>query len=273
MDDALTMTEEKLAAIGTLFKYRDAKPEYQWESLEEQYLYLPNPRSFNDPFDSNIFMRYDLLSYEEKYQLSNSFVREGHSDVKGHLREALIKQVINTIDNPERHDGAMQQWVDRMVARMRVFCACPDRDNILLWSHYANNHTGFAIGFDTMQLHQLWKDSGGLLLGHALYREEYPTLLPPGDDRMRQEKTTAIVMNIKSDIWHYENEIRLTMWDAPEKVSFKPELINQIVLGCKMNTSSRRRMLDLVAKKYPHATVYQAKPRRYAFALDFDQLM
>ncbi len=267
------MTEESLAALGILYKYRDSNNKYHWELLEKQELFLPNPRSFNDPFDANIGMRYDLLSNEDKIKMCDSYVRTQYPTADFFLRQHKIKELTRLMTDPESHDLMMQQWVDRLVSKMRVFCVCPERDNILLWSHYSYNHTGFAIGFDSMQLHSLWKENGGLILGHALYRKEYPELLPPSiKDAKSEEKITAIIMNLKSEVWAYEKEVRLSMFDGPEKAHFSPLLIKEVVLGCEMKEPDRNKMLKLIDAKYPHTSVYQAKKRRFAFALDFTKL-
>jgi Protein of unknown function (DUF2971) len=270
----LKMTEESLAAFGILYKYRDAKCPRNWEILEKQELWFPTPDTFNDPFDANIGMRYDLLPDDIINQIIEGHIARTHPGAGYFLRQALIKQLTERMKDPVAHDDAMRQWMNRLISKMRVFCICPEPDNILLWSHYGNNHTGFAIGFDAMKLHALWKSSGGFLMGHVAYAPEYPILLPPvslNKNIINSDIITSI-LNIKSDIWAYEKEIRMTMFDGPQKVSFTSTLISEVVLGCKMEPKHQEKMLNLMDGKYPHANVYRAKLHREAFALEFDTL-
>ena len=267
------MTEEILASYGTLYKYRDADNSWSWATLTNQELYLANPREFNDPFDANVLLRYDLAPKEFKRKICENYITEVHPGAGQFLREKLMATLLERMDNPAIHDAAMQRWIDSLISKIRMVCLCPDRDNILLWSHYAKNHTGFAIGFDAVQLYALWRTNNGFILGHVLYREEYPVLYPPNiDDMDAREKIITIIMNIKSHIWEYEKEIRLTMFNGPQKANFAPDLINDIALGCNIKPENQRKILKIVDEQYPHATVRRAKLRRGAFALDFDRL-
>lgn len=273
MSEHKKMTVEVLAELSTLYKYRDAKSKWNWAVLENQELWLPNPTTFNDPFDANIGMRYDLLPpgiIDEmvEQQVKSMFPNAGHNLLQGESSRLRSKLM-----DPEIHDEAMQRWMQRLISKMRVFCVCPDRDNILLWSHYANNHTGFAIGFDAMGLHAIWQASRGLQMGYVAYRDSYPILLPAASgDNQTKENIITTIMSVKSKVWEYEKEIRMTMFDGPEKVGFPPELVTEVVMGCKMDAEDQHRMLDLMDAKYPHAIVYRAKMQRSAFALAFDKL-
>lgn len=42
--------------------------------------------------------------------------------------------------------------IKNSVQNTGVICFSSSKNNILLWSHYANGHTGFAVGFDTQKL-------------------------------------------------------------------------------------------------------------------------
>jgi Protein of unknown function (DUF2971) len=268
------MTEAKLAAHEVLYKYRNADDKHHWEILENQEIYFANPSSFNDPFDSNIYMRYDLLPQEEIDKRVEEAAFAIHPTGGYHLIQGEIKRIKEGMLTPERHDEAVRKWMNNWVSKMRVFCICPERDNILLWSHYSYNHTGFAVGFDPIKLYNLCNANGGYQTGYVAYKEEYPILLPPkGDDRKAQGEIMTNVMNVKSSVWEYEQEIRMTMFDGPQKALFESDLIKEIVIGCKMAPKYQERLLRVATEKYPHASVYRAKLSRGEFALDFDKLI
>lgn len=268
-----SMTLESLAALGTLYKYRDADDSRHWEMLEKQEVWFPLPTTFNDPFDANIGMRFDLLPEERLIALAERKIREEQPGAGYFLRKKAINDFLKWVHDPVTHDKAMATWIQRLTSKMRVFCVCPDRGNILLWSHYSRNHTGFAVGFETSKLHQLWQNNHGFQMGHVAYKANYPIMLPPtNEDKEAKANMITTIMNVKSSIWAYEREIRLTMFDGPQKSSFDPDLIKEIALGCRISPNNKERMLKLVDETYPHASVYQAKLSRDTFSLDFDKL-
>ena len=68
-----------------------------------------------------------------------------------------------------------------------------------MWSHYANNHEGFVIGFDSK--HTFFEYG----VVEVLYREERPYLNPI------QTEQDASVFYTKSNDWKYEEEYKKSM--------------------------------------------------------------
>jgi hypothetical protein len=48
-----------------LYKYRDWGNKNHKNLIKKQEIYFPKPSEFNDPFDGNIPVRWDLMTYEE----------------------------------------------------------------------------------------------------------------------------------------------------------------------------------------------------------------
>jgi hypothetical protein len=76
----------------TLYKYRDWNNKYHRKLISKQELYFPKPSEFNDPFDGNIPVRWDLLSFEDCYEknlelMSIALKGEDENRVKKFVRE------------------------------------------------------------------------------------------------------------------------------------------------------------------------------------------
>jgi hypothetical protein len=74
----------------------------------------------------------------------------------------------------------------------------PHSDNILMWSHYAENHRGVCLEFD----------ASVRLFGSAMavqYRKDYPSFT------VNVQNADGVLQTIltKSDVWSYENEFRI----------------------------------------------------------------
>lgn len=98
---------------------------------------------------------------------------------------------------------AIQQRVDAQIGILS-FSAC--RENILLWTHYANRHYGVCLEFDMVQ----WtKDKR---LGYELDSVKYCTtrpLLTLSQPEQAETKTLEKVAFTKHQDWEYEKEWRM----------------------------------------------------------------
>jgi len=72
-------------------------------------------------------------------------------------------------------------------------------DNILMWSHYAQNHEGFVLGFDSN--HEYFQHG----VSKVIYSDQRPYFDPT------QSKQDASIFYTKSKDWSYEEEYRKSM--------------------------------------------------------------
>ncbi len=66
-----------------------------------------------------------------------------------------------------------------------LFSLSADPYNILMWSHYSLNHSGFVIGFDTKSLSN---DYDFDYIEPMIYQQEYPIILGQDDTTMQFHK-------------------------------------------------------------------------------------
>ncbi|AIZ65393.1 hypothetical protein PK28_17120 (plasmid) [Hymenobacter sp. DG25B] len=270
------MNSAKLAAHGVLYKYRDANNRHHLDILRSQQIWLADPATFNDPFDSRLLVRFDLMPDTERIQWLNKMMKAHHPLAGDFLIRSLVEKAEKALLDSATHDAASRLWVRNFVSKMKVFCVCPEKDNILLWSHYAYNHTGFAIGFDPIKLENLIKQNQGFTTGYVAYRDRYPTLQMPlnSSAQVLKEDLIASLLNVKSRHWAYEKEIRMVTFDGPSSISFTPDLVTEIVLGCQVgeNSGAERELLRIAAEQYPDTAVYRAQMSRDSFTLEFNRV-
>ena len=72
------VTEKELPK--TLFKYRSWGNSYHQKLLTERTIYFAKPSEFNDPFDGNISIRWDLLTYEDCVKKNMEIINIQHKD-------------------------------------------------------------------------------------------------------------------------------------------------------------------------------------------------
>jgi hypothetical protein len=102
-----------------LYKYF-AINEFSLDSLENGYIYLSNPKDFNDPFDCNR----NLIAEKQK-----------------ELKDWQYVERLNDISN------------------IGISCFSENGTEPLLWSHYANSYHGFCLKFNVESLIDTQVDS------------------------------------------------------------------------------------------------------------------
>ena len=121
-----------------------------------------------------------------------------------------------------------------------------------MWSHYADSHKGFCIGFDT---EKIVKQAFGQFM-KVKYSDEIPYISIFDDDKGLMNK----LIYIKSKAWDYEDEYRITKILKPDsKVYFSPETISLIYLGIKMPLDSKMEIINLVKhrKELSHVRIFE----------------
>jgi len=113
-------------------------------------------------------------------------------------------------------------------------CFSEANDNVLMFSHYAKNHTGMCIGFDRKRLLTSLSASNSPLRAD-LRPVHYLAKMP----QLSLATHIAILATAKHDIWSYEQEHRLFMIDASYKpvtsasFEFDRSAISEVLFGCK----------------------------------------
>lgn len=161
--------------------------------------------------------------------------------------------------------------------------------NILMWSHYAQNHEGFVIGFE--KAHEYF-DYG---LMKVDYKDERPFLDPT------QRKQDASLFYTKSTDWEYEEEYRKsmgfvdpiqlengnTLLPFPEEppsandqslyevklFEFPKECVTSIIVGWK---STPELLEEIKGHLETHSMecvkLYKAVPHKYKYEMEIQEL-
>ncbi|WP_010424014.1 DUF2971 domain-containing protein [Anaerophaga thermohalophila] len=247
-----------------VYKYRDWKNEYHKRLLLHQELYLSSPDEFNDPFDCKIPVAYYLL--KEDKNLENIFLQQYIEKHYHNLSEQKKKEKFNLLKNKgnyknnkviEQINSEIQEYINTTAG---IFCASAINDIILMWSHYANAHTGFCVGFDSKKLFNFFTDGGPVN-----YEKDFPLIKPT---ESKSEQWMKQIFS-KSDIWDYEVEYRLHKQKAPKTICKIPkETIKKIIIGYKMPQSDMDDLKKIINCELPHVNLYKTEPAKNEYKLE-----
>ncbi|HYF66628.1 MAG TPA: DUF2971 domain-containing protein [Ohtaekwangia sp.] len=252
-----------------LYKYRDWSNPFQKRLLTDVEIYLSAPNQFNDPFDAAIPFRYD----ENDLTPENIFLkylevgkREYPKHNETQLHELAFDYQRRNLLFDEHHleeqNSIMQREFNKQYG---ILSLCDNKNNFLMWSHYSNSHKGFCVGFDS---EKLFEQTTGQI-GPVIYQDEFPKFGLFEDLIHQSIKATYT----KSSIWAYEKEWRIMKAKISNRiVKLQNETIKEIILGNKMAQSEKFTIIELAAKQFPGAEVYEIKMHKTKFQLELQRV-
>lgn len=157
-------------------------------------LKFSSPRQFNDPFECRSVVVLEAGEAGAEY-LKKGCRSLGLSPAK---RLSFQKQLERKFADGNVMQGSNEE-MDNLIERVGVSCFSGVKDSTLMWTHYASQHTGVCIGFDTGQhiFQTAWKVN---------YQQELPTIYRPTDDPDLMLQKSLLT---KSLHWKYECEWRI----------------------------------------------------------------
>ena len=212
--------------VQTLYKFKNFDLKHISDILVRRRLYLPRPSEFNDPWE-------------------------------------LLPWV--TIDLPNVDESDLRKKILDVFQRIRMCCFTADYSNTLLWSHYANQHQGLCIGFD----------SSIVPLSHAhkvQYSQRYPTIEVRGVDSYTPVNLCSPILT-KSAVWSYENEYRLVFAEPHEGeyLDLPDNSIKVVYIGARASIDYQTCIQHLSEIGPFSPKIYRAKIQEDEFALSFHE--
>jgi hypothetical protein len=171
-------------------------------------------------------------------------------------------------DTEDWVEGVEDDGIKRMGEEFGIISLTKHRDSILMWSHYASSHTGFCIGFKSEKIFFSKNRFGAG--GVVNYTSKFPEILPSEEYFRRTMK----ILYTKLDIWKYEDEYRLTKYQAANKtVKFTPDEVAEIIIGCSMSKSNIDSLLNICKANLPNIPIFKTVQEKYSFKLSFERVL
>jgi Protein of unknown function (DUF2971) len=255
----------------TMIVYKYLTPD-RIDVLEDSRIRFTQPAVFNDPFETfPCFLEYGPQLTE---RLQNSVKEKYGSQIAEDTLRQNESMVVQALVNlPKRYSKHF------VILSLSKIC-----DNILMWSHYADSHRGFVIGFDSSSL--FFSPSSGKAkdgLKAVSYENERYVLPKNGfqsaDDPNLRE-ANARVFFTKATCWEYEQEYRILAHpNSADKIiptdtdydirlfNFPIESIKEVIFGFRISEPDQRRIFDIVYSKYSNAKIGKAFPDKSKFSL------
>ncbi len=185
--------------------------------LRFQKIRLTQPSDFNDPFE--MYPEFQLMSQEDIAELPPALDEQGNvvpgmrqltPEALNRMMAAVHPHLVRMAPIHQQHPGATFAIDNNAVGReyydqrFGVLSLTETPDNLLMWSHYGDNHKGVVLGFDETHPFFLGAEivAGLSRLNRVEYNQRRPVLSVTTRDNPK-------IFLRKSTEWAYEKEWRL----------------------------------------------------------------
>lgn len=291
----------------SFFKY--AAPDTALAALRSKSVRYSSPLRFNDPFDVQSGLHFDFniddlhgkiieklaelaaASIEPKIDKDDpwgkivmlcreNFPTHGFPIDRWREKAApVFSQLLNEIRDTQ--DKYQTYW-EGMLPGMRVFCVSEERDNLLMWAHYAKDHTG--VVFEFLSLPE--QDNPLSVARKVKYVPSPPPFFTESEwvanilslSRFDIKTLNRRYVYYKSSHWSYEKEWRVWYPIIPAPTTDYTD--NPILeaefpamyIGCKADDAFVKDAVKLARASFPHLRIYRAHRRRDDYGLEYAEI-
>jgi len=267
-------------APPVLYKYRTFDLRCRNLSIiKHSEIWFACAKDFNDPFDMSFEYNFDGLHSELGLNWARNAVNRHENHLNPEQRERRALERITEIrKDPEYLKEVKKDFVEHNQNTFGVCSLCATNNDLLVWAHYSQNHTGFCVGLSVEHLNKIsisFIPQKILLDIHKVnYTDVYPS---PNffDCMINLENTSHIndVIETKSTDWKYEKEWRLIFWGQVNKsLNLGFEAIHEVILGCRISAKNKKNILELCRRHVPHAKIFQAVKDSKKFGLTLEPI-
>lgn len=261
------------------------------------------PLLFNDPFDIQAGLHFDfdveklhraVVERIGEYAASNDELPVDPQDVWGQLvlmarhhfsthgfdLERWMQLTTQSFSNlleviRDTQTQYQNHWHEVHLPQMRVFCISEDRDNLLMWAHYAKDHKGAVF-----ELWSLPDEDNPLSVAKPVKYVENPiaffSINEFVDDMLSIRRLDIKTLYgryacTKSKHWAYEKEWRvwypLSQTVEYDFIPIRPSELKAVYLGCRSEQRFQDHVRCLLNENYPEAKLYIAQKATGSYSL------
>lgn len=261
-----------------LYKYRDWQNKHHRTLLTDCALWFSSCKYFNDPFDCKIRPQYEQMTDDQLREYFRPIAESHFPHLNAAERAERVERKVSQI----RDQGGLailNESLDRLKESGVGICTLTELNrDILMWSHYAANHSGFCIGLDTDTLDERFRDyasdnSRFVLLREVEYATQYPVIIPMELKGEQEVDWLWKQICVKAKQWDYEKEFRYFLkGQADVALPIPRSAIKEVILGCQMPDKDQQEIIDVLKSHSERPALFRAKKKDLEFGLAFEEI-
>lgn len=295
----------------------------RFDIIENACIRFTQPSAFNDPFECHPFI--ESITPEDtfndfitNYEWSDDYVEKTLRKSWNHQREKnknapsfeqvkhilipmfkqskpefnnFLRRVMTTRNHPI--DIVNTSFMGGINQKIGILSLTEANNNLLMWSHYALNHTGFVIEFNEKHpfFDQRKKEKEfRRFLKKVSYSIKRPTVfmldpkaLDKDDQKGHLERWVTEIFFMKSEHWSYEKEWRMIeqlseceniIHSEPQNIylfPFPKDCIKGLIFGCRIQVETKQKLISIISSDadYSHLKIQQAEKDEQEYKLNF----
>jgi hypothetical protein len=192
-------------------------------------------------------------------------------------KEKIKKNLVSVFSQSKAEDF-IKNSSDRL---LRLVCFSESKveqlDEILIWSHYANKHSGVRIGFEFPD---------GIINPFKIVPVQYQRQrvsidMTQGTETELVKRALSETIRVKSLAWKYEREYRmltavhlcknkpLEKGGNADFISFEKDWVKHVDFGVRATPNEIQAMKEFLQKEYPSVPLRKAVFHRSDYALEY----
>ena len=212
-----------------------------------------------------------------------SLMRSGRDNLrKDEVMAELRSGLEAAAETLQSFEDNVNQLLHQQLRMTRVLCVSEHNDNIIMWSHYADEHKGVV-----MRLQCIDELDNNLLIARKMQYQKAFSVIATLDDFVKfntgekstnWDKVLTDIAYVKHEDWRYEHEWRVsTSEPTPNEnlyndYSENPRVFGAVYFGCRISDKDKDEIVDMLNGHYGHVEILQARKRTQEFGLHFERI-
>jgi hypothetical protein len=223
-------------------------------------VFMSKPSSFPDQTDCRSRVKYLGLNQQELYFIYYHYFEYRYPSWNKKKRDKKVRKRMK--NSPLKDEIYVAQKQDAIYAqfnnRVGVLSLSENPIRLKMWEDYADNHRGFAVGFDTSVI----RDLGFTAIGNVQYYDTLPTLYPEPINSYDEQLYLQIFAKLNK--YDFEEEFRAFVFrekclaDADRKIILPPEAFKEIIIGAQMPKNVQCDLLNNIPSELKNVPIEYA---------------
>lgn len=267
----------KANAPSTIYKYRDWSKQYHQKIITENEIWFAHPFELNDPYD--VRPPHNIIDNIDDWPAFRRKLEQAGRNIERGISEEEFQQLVDERFIKAKQDirgyflGNRKEYIlkEENYDRLGVFSCCISGLNEAMWAHYGNNHCGFAIGFDALQLMKAIR----YYWGFVEYNDS-PVEIDLNLFEINNEQHQLKILNKelfqKATKWSMEEEFRFVTASIgitrQRACQFPVECLSEILIGANTSEEVLHSIVQNATLKRPNIPIYKVARKMDSYGFE-----